>query len=194
MTARARMEMDAQQAPRDPKATWHFLRFALRRATPECIRNDQGATLVEMALSLSVLLAMLFGIIELSMALFAYNFASEAAREATRYAAVRGAPSCTVLATFPNCNLNPTTTGNPLQTYVQRLGYPFAQNMTVTANWYSPSGSPGNTWTTACTAATCNAVGNAVQVTVSYVYPLSIPFWQSTTINISSTSQMVISE
>jgi hypothetical protein len=30
-------------------------------------------------------------------------------------------------------------------------------------------------------------------VTVTYPFPLSIPFWRSTIVNISSTSQMVIS-
>lgn len=169
-------------------------RTFVRHRIARLLRQEEGATLVEMTVSLAVLLAMIFGVIEISMALYAYNFVSEAAREATRYAVVRGTGSCTVLSTFPDCNLNPTTSGNPLQTYVRGLGYPYASSMNVTAAWFSPSGAPGNTWTTSCAGATCNVPGNAVQVTVTYAFPISIPFWKNTNINVSSTSQMVISE
>jgi hypothetical protein len=60
------------------------------------------------------------------------------------------------------------------------------------------SGNPTTTWTTSCTGATdlngnaCNAPGNAVKVVVNYAFPLSIPYWRITVLNVSSTSQMVI--
>ncbi len=168
----------------------------IRRQPAQEVLAESGSTLVEVALSSAVLLSVIFGIMQVCMALYTYTFISEAAREATRYAVVRGASSCTVSPTFPNCNLNPTSAGNPLQSYITNLGYPGlnSTNLTVTASWWSPSGPPGNTWTTACTASTCNAVGNAVSVKVNYAFPLSIPFWKNATLNITSTSQMMISE
>jgi hypothetical protein len=156
--------------------------------------DEAGSSIVEMALTLSVLFMLVFGIIFMSMALYTYNCIGEAAREATRYAVIRGSGSCTVLSTFPNCNLNPTTSGTPLQDWVRGLGYPFAASLTVTPTWWSPSSTSAPTWTTACVAATCNAPGNMVKVVVSYDYPLAIPFWKNTTLSMASTSQMVISE
>ena len=55
------------------------------------------------------------------MALYAYNFVSEAAREATRYAVVRGPNSCLISFTLPACNLNPLTygMGTPVHSFNQ---------------------------------------------------------------------------
>jgi Flp pilus assembly protein TadG len=150
-----------------------------RRGVP----GDEGSALVEMAVVSSLLFSMLFGIIELSLALYTYNYVSDAAREGSRYAIVRGS-SCSVLT---NCNV----TSAQIQTYVQNLGYPGmnAANTTVTTTWLSPSAAPV-TWT-AC-GSTCNAPGDAVQVKVTYSFKLSIPFVPSSTLSLHSTSMMVI--
>jgi Flp pilus assembly protein TadG len=144
---------------------------------------DEGSSIVEMGMVSPLLLAMLFGIIELSLALYTYNYVSDAAREGSRYAIVRGS-SCSVLT---NCGV----TAAQIQTYVQNLGYPGlkAANTTVTTTWFSPSATPV-TWT-AC-GSTCNAPGDAVQVKVTYSFHLGIPFIPASTINLHSTSQMVI--
>ncbi|HLY42544.1 MAG TPA: TadE family protein [Terracidiphilus sp.] len=161
---------------------------------------EEANTVVEMAITTLVLFSLIFGIIEMCMCLYAYNFTAEAARQATRYAIVRGSLSCQVNASFKDCNLGPATAGNPLQTYVQGLGFPYASQMTVTPTWWSPSGSPGNTWTTACTTATdangnaCNQPGNAVKVVVTYAFPLAIPLVGVHSITLSSTSEMMVSE
>ncbi len=47
--------------------------------------------MVEFALSLTVLLTLLFGIIDIGRALYAYNWLYNGARQATRWAMVRGA-------------------------------------------------------------------------------------------------------
>jgi Flp pilus assembly protein TadG len=151
------------------------------------VSDEDGATMVEMALSLTVLLAMLFGIIEMSFTLYSYHYIADAAREGTRYAIVRGS-SCSVLT---NCN----ATAAQIQTYVEDLGYPginSTAHMTVTTTWWTPTAPPNPTWTQ-CTSGSCNVPGNAVQVNVTYASPLSIPYWKATTFNISSTSRMVIS-
>lgn len=170
----------------------HVMRLALR--------SQCGASLVEMALSIMLILVVLFGIIQVCFALYAYNCVSDAAREATRYAIVRGSFSCLISPTFPNCNIGPTTAGNPIQTYVRNLGFPMANSMNATATWWAASvDSNGHTtWTTPCTTKldgnnnSCNQPGNQVRVVVTYAFPLDVPFWQNSTLNLHSTSQMMI--
>ncbi len=173
--------------------------------------GEQGASLVETAISLAVYLSLFFGIMEFSLSLYAFNFVSDAAREATRWAAVRGSNSCVVSSTFPSCNLLPTAVtsttnaaNNPVLAYVNSLGYPGlnASNLSAAVTWWS-QGQDANghaTWTTQCTGATdalgnaCNQAGNAVNVVVTYRFPLSIPFWSGGVVSLSSTSQMMINE
>jgi Flp pilus assembly protein TadG len=159
------------------KKHWH------RFAKPECWREEQGATVVEMALSVMILLTVLFGLIEICLALYTYHYVSDAAREGTRYAIVHGA-ACTV------SGVSCTATSNQIQTYVQDLGYPGINpsNMTVTTTWSAyPAGR-------ACNAAGCNGPGDLATVMAQYNFLLSIPFIKATTLNLTSTSSMVISQ
>ncbi len=137
------------------------------------LSNEEGSTLVEFAISTSVLFMALFGIISLSLALYSYNFIAEAARDATRYAIVRGS-SCLGLS---DCGI----AQSGLNTYVQGLNYPGIDStqLSATASW-SPDNNPGST----------------VSVTVTYNFPMSIPFWvhSGSIIRMSSTSSMVISQ
>lgn len=55
------------------------------------LKGEQGSAMVEFALSLVVLLTLLFGIIDIGRALYAYNWLYNGARQATRWAMVRGA-------------------------------------------------------------------------------------------------------
>jgi len=52
---------------------------------------DRGNALVEFAVSVAVLLTLLFGIIDIGRALYAYDWLYNASRQATRWAMVRGA-------------------------------------------------------------------------------------------------------
>jgi Flp pilus assembly protein TadG len=147
------------------------------------LREERGAALVETALSLVVFLTVLIGLFQMTLMLYTYHFISDAAREATRYAIVRGS-NCVDL---PDCN----ATATQIQTYVQNLPYPIfnRSNMTVTTTWPTT----GN----ACTphiAPDCNNPGNLVKIVVTYPYSLNIPFWSGATLNISSTSEMYISQ
>jgi TadE-like protein len=175
-------------------------------------RSEEGSSLVEMALvSAFIFLPMLFGIIEVSYGVYVYGYVCESSRLATRYASVRGAESCTIAPSFTDCNLGPGGSTNsspgsgstPLQNYVQNLGYPGidTSKLTVTSTWYTenitnPTAGAYSTvdWNTSCTSGTCNNKGYAVRVVVSYPFPLNIPFWKNATINLSSTSQMMINE
>jgi Flp pilus assembly protein TadG len=148
--------------------------------------SEKGSTIIEMALGSIILFTMIIGAFEICLALYTYNFISEAAREGARYAIVRGS-GCTSVT---NCN----ATSAQIQTYVRSLAYggtASSANMTVTTIWLSASSTTPTTWTS-CGATQCNAPGNAVQVKVTYALPLMLPFRATNTWNMSSTSQMVI--
>ena len=139
------------------------------------LREEEGATLVEFALCSVVLFMSLFGIIGLCGALYSYNFVADAAQRATRYAIVRGSACSADLTGCP-------ATSAAVQTYVRNLGYPgiIPGNLTAAATWAGGSNAPGST----------------VSVTVTYTYPLNIPFWKhsGTILHMSSTSNMAISQ
>jgi Flp pilus assembly protein TadG len=158
------------------------IKLALRRG-----RGEEGASIAEFAVASTILLAIVFGIYEASSALYAYTYISDAAREATRYAIVRGS-ACTG---FTECSGTPVgATSAQISSYVKGLGYPGINSSNLNVN---------STWPTtgsACTpiSSPCNNPGNLVKVVVAYQYPLSIPFVPLSTINMSSTSEMVISQ
>jgi len=147
--------------------------------------DESGSAIVEFGVSAAVLLLVVFGIVQCAMALYVYNYVGDAARAGTRYAIVRGG-SCTGM---PDCDAQQSD----IQTYLRGIQYPGinSSNLNVTVTWYSASTSEPTTWT-AC-AGQCNAPGNAVQVQVSYAFPLNIPFWKNGAITMQSSSQMVIS-
>ena len=137
-------------------------------------RNEEGSALVAFALRSVVLFMMLFGLMASCTALYSYLFVAEAAREASRYAIVRGA-KCTGLSDCPNI------TSAQLNTYVKGLSYPGinAGNLSASAT-FTPDKNPGS----------------IVSVTVTYNMALNIPFWPKTgrALQLSSTSQMAISQ
>ncbi len=154
-------------------------------------QSERGMSVVETAVACAVLLAMLFGIFQMSPALYTYHYISEAAREGTRWAIVRGSTSCTNTPNLTDCG----ATAAQISSYVKGLDYPaiVPAKMTVTPSFLSASSTQPTTWS-ACTTGTCNAPGNLVKVQVQYSFPLGLPFISSTTLNLSSTSQLVIAQ
>jgi Flp pilus assembly protein TadG len=156
--------------------------------------DESGATLVELALCSVILFAFVFGILEMSLAIYGYHFISDAAREGTRYAIVRGwtAPSVGGTACASYTSGACTASSAQIQQYVKSKSFPgiVQADMTVTPSW---STYPGGV---ACTApsSTCNIPGNLVTVQVQYAYPISIPFMVTRTITMNSTAAMVISQ
>jgi Flp pilus assembly protein TadG len=153
--------------------------------------GESGAAILEMALSVGILLTFIFGIMEVCLAAYTYHFISEAAREATRYAIVRGSSfttDCTA-PTLATCTAQGGNNTGDIATYVQNFGFPGIDpnKMTVNSTWLTSAG-------TACGITDiCKAPGNQVQVTITYNFPLSVPFVPVNTWALTSTSQMVIS-
>lgn len=164
----------------------------------QAVIGDSGASLVEFAFSAAVLMGLLFGIMFACLALYTRHFVSEAALAGARWAMVRGSTSCTNTPNLTDCN----ATAAQIQTYVQGLSFPGikSQSLTVTPTWCPVSASPPATWGT-CTSSTANTPKNAVNVQVSYPFPLQIPIikantvtFSTNTLTFSSTAQLVISQ
>jgi Flp pilus assembly protein TadG len=151
------------------------------------LRREQGTAILEFAMVAMLLLTVVFGVMAIFFALYAYNVVSEAAREGTRFAIVRGS-NCTRVSTAKFPSACPASSSD-IQSYVQYRGYPGIDPnfMTVNTTW---SATPGTT----CATTACNDPGNQVQVNVIYQLPLVLPFLRSETISVSNTAQMVISQ
>lgn len=201
-------------------AGWSSLKAIARMAPKswcksifEKIGRQDGAALVETALSMVLVVTAMIGVIEMTMAFYTSNVIDLAAREASRWAAVRGQNSCQVLSTFPYCNYNvakygPSGTaytaggsGDPVEIFVEGLGYPGVGGMTASATWWTASQDTNGAtqWTTACTSSPdangqpCNGQGHMVTVTVTLAYPIQLPFIRNS-FTMTSTSSMVINE
>jgi Flp pilus assembly protein TadG len=145
-------------------------------------RKQYGSTMVETALMLSMLLVMMFGIVGFGHALYTYHFVSNAAREATRWASVRG-QTCTGLS--GGC----PASASDVQTYVSNvsgMGLDPAK-ITATTTWIAP---PNNL--AVCKTQPKNP-GCVVEVQVQYSYQFLLPLLPSG-FKMQSTSQMVISQ
>ncbi|MGO9062698.1 MAG: TadE/TadG family type IV pilus assembly protein [Candidatus Binataceae bacterium] len=98
-------------------------------------RKALGQAMVEFAIVASVALALIFGIIQAALALYAYSFVSYAARAGVRYAMVHG-----------NKSGSPAT-NSTVQTYVQGLAVALdTTSLTATTTW-NPDENPGSTVT-----------------------------------------------
>ncbi|MDR3776762.1 MAG: pilus assembly protein [Terracidiphilus sp.] len=154
------------------------MRLAVRR-----INSEDGQSTLETALSAIAVLTLFIGVMEMCLALYAYHYVSEAAREGTRYAMVRGSSCSGFTSACP-------AQASDVQSYVRALGFPgiVPVNVTVTTIWPDTGSS--------CTPSSlpCNNPGNLVQVTVQYSFPLSIPFVPSKILPLTSTSKMAISQ
>ena len=140
--------------------------------------------MVEFAASGTVLFLTIVGLLKMCLAIYTYHYISEAAREGTRYAMVRGS-SCSGFATA--C----PAVSSDVQTYLRSVTYPGITSSLVNASatWAAyPSG-------VSCTpSATCNNPGNQVTVKVTYAFPLSIPFMSNRTLNMTSTATNIIAQ
>lgn len=155
------------------------------------LRRQEGASLIEFAFSLGIFLAVTVGIMVLCMALFTYEYVDFAAREAVRWAAVRGS-DCSLSSSMPGCDAQQPD----ILAYVQGLNYPLIKpnSVQLTATWYQASTTVPINWSVC--SDTCNAPGNQVKITITYPFSIgiAIPFVGSFTPTVSSTSSMVISQ
>ncbi len=167
-------------------------RTSKRKIFRECAASERGDGLVEFAVVAVVLFTCIFGVIDCSRALYTYHFTSYAAREATRYAMVRGSTwgtsSCVTTATFV-CN---ATTAN-VAAYIQSIvptGINSGTALSVSATW--PGTELPGTAVTCITTNGNNSPGCPVIVQVSYSFNYFLPFLPTTTLILKSTSEAMI--
>lgn len=145
----------------------------------------RGSTLTEFAFVLPLLAMILFGMIDFGRALYSYHFVSYAAREASRWASVRGRQCSPVL---PGCPAGPLE----IQNYVAGIVPPGIDtspaSLVVTSVWMAPPENPAS-----CKGPTNNP-GCAVQVVITYNFKFLLPFLPQSTYQIHSTSEMIISQ
>lgn len=153
------------------------------------LRRERGATMVEFAFVLILLLTLVLGIMGFGHALYVYHFLSNTSREASRWAAVNGSTcsddgSCNGTGSMNNGPASATD----IQNYALGLvptGIDAAQ-LTVATSWPTVANGP------AVCAKTSNAPGCTVQVTLSYNFTFIFPLLPTATVPMSSTSEMVI--
>lgn len=147
-------------------------------------RSERGASLPETAIVISVLLALMFGIIDFGRAIYTYSFVAQLARQGARWAIVRGA-NCTAFATA--CPAQSGTTD--VEPFVQSLnvGALKTSNISASLAWTPPNSGVN------CSTIDSNQPGCIAVVTVSYPFSFMLPWVPNTTVTMSSTSQMVIS-
>jgi Flp pilus assembly protein TadG len=147
------------------------------------LRGEEGNEIVEFAFASFMFFMVLFGFIWLGFIFYMKNTTAEVAREATRWASVRGTDCTNPPITDGTC---PATKTN-LQTFAQS-SLPGAANMTVTPTWYDSTGTNKGT--------TNQGAGGSIQVLVTYKIPVTsyLPFLDSSgnPFTVSSTSQSVI--
>jgi Flp pilus assembly protein TadG len=143
------------------------------------LKGEDGNGLVEYALVFMVFISLLLGIVDFSRALYTYHFLSDAAREATRWAAVNGA-TCT---NDGSCAASASVAD--IRNFVANITPPGVDptKLDTDTSW------PG-------TGATCPGGGNnpgcPVQVTLSYPFTFVVPFISTTPLTLSSSSEMTI--
>jgi Flp pilus assembly protein TadG len=160
------------------------------RLTP-LVRNESGSELVEFALSAGIVLMFILGIVEASLLLYTEHFVTNAARDASRYAMVRGSswnPTACAAALSYSCV---ASNANVTQFVENSLpGGIDVTKLNVTTSWlgFTPANEPCDTVNGK------NSPSCAVKVTVSYKFNLFVPYIPLTTVVLSSTSIAAISE
>lgn len=169
------------------------------RSSVRCLREEQGQSLVETALSITVLMILIFAAVEAAWGAYSIHYLANAAHEATRYAIVRGgswASSCDGSGTAGSgygssmCQASPTDIAN----YVAKRDFP-GIGITASDVCVEYFSSLPSSATQACYGNTSpNAAGDIVQVTITYPVTIPLPFLANYTWHLVSTSQMVITQ
>lgn len=138
---------------------------------------QRGSSMVEFAIAALAMLMFVFGIMEFARLLYTYHTVATAARLGSRWAMVRGT-ACPA----PSCPASSSTVSTYVKTAVPLLD---TTQVTVSTAWAN---------TAVCSAASKEAPGCLVTVTVTYPFRFLVPIVSSSTISLTSASQMVISE
>jgi Flp pilus assembly protein TadG len=165
---------------------------------PSVLQEERGSSLVEYALVFLLLMTMILGMIDFSRAIYAYHFIANQARDATRYASVRGytcgAPAqggdntCTGLGFYSASGVPGPSSAPDIVDFVKNVPNGIdPSKLTTTVDWPIQAASP-----TVCTTISSNYPGCTVRVKVSYVFNFSSTFVSKTALTLTTTSEAII--
>jgi len=138
----------------------------------DAVANEDGQSLVEFAISISALMTFLCVLMEICIAFYTYGMISECAREATRWASVRGATCQTASST--SC----TATTTSVSTYATGLGYPNPGGGVLNATTTYPDGNENP--------------GSRVKVDIKYTFTIRLPLVPKNSLALETASEMYI--
>jgi Flp pilus assembly protein TadG len=177
------------------------IRPAMRSLRLRLAREERGSALVEFAMSVMLLMFLLFGVFQGMLAMYIYHYTAWAAQQGARFAIVRGytwsslgsTNSCGTSAP-PNFAMvyDCTATTTDIQNFVQSLGAINPKSLTIntTSSYVWPGLTPDGT-TAGCTQP--NSKGCLVKVTANYKFNF-VPYLPFTGLTMSATSEKVIQQ
>jgi Flp pilus assembly protein TadG len=130
------------------------------KCVSQCLRDESGSYILETAIALPIFLTMTFLFIGTSLVLFVYGNITYGAQAAVRYASVRSLTSQT-----------PCTIAQIQQSALSAMLTAGGGTITVLPTW-SPD----------------NNVGSAITVAVSVNYPVVLPFLDTNSFTLASSS------
>jgi Flp pilus assembly protein TadG len=123
-----------------------FVKSNSKRSSAKVKRSERGQSLVELAMSLTIIITLLAGAVDFSIAYFSFTAMQDAAQEGALYGSINPTDTVGIVSRVRNASTNPVD-----------LSDTNLVNVAVTF--------PGS----ACE-------GGSVVVDVSYDYPISMPF------------------
>jgi len=163
--------------------------------------QERGSALVEFAVTVPLLIFLLFAVLQGMFAMYIYHYTAYAAQQGARFAMVRGYTASQNIGTPCGTSAPPnftmvydcTAVSGDIQNYVQSLGAINPSNLTInTSNSYVWPGKNPDGTTTGCTTQS-NSKGCLVRVTANYTFDV-IPFLPFTALRMSATSEKVIAQ
>jgi Flp pilus assembly protein TadG len=143
-----------------------------RKIHMAAVQDQDGNSLIEFSATLGVMFTFVYVLMQICMALYTYGMISECAREATRWASVRGSTCKT--SGGSSCTATTTTVAN----YAKGLGFP-----NIGGSALNPVASYPDT---------NEAPGSRVKVTITYPYTVNLPFVPKQTLSLQVSSEMYI--
>jgi len=167
------------------------VRRANNSRAKDAARDEAGSALVEMALCIGLVLLVIFGIMECSLAVYTEHYVESAAASAARYASVRGSTYSGTSCASPTSSYCEAGSSD-IQNYVRANADPgiTAASLSVTASWPGTTGGTG-----ACdTTQGDDSPGCLVTVTVTYPFTFVLPAPWNRSMTFNAVRSMVISQ
>jgi Flp pilus assembly protein TadG len=159
------------------------------RKTDLVVKGEDGSSLVEFALTFSLLMMLVCGIMDCSRAVYIDHFLANAAREATRYAIVRGS-SWKGVSCANTISAGCTATGANVTAFARSIVSKGVDptKVIVTTTWPGTS----SVGLTCLLAGSSNSPGCMVVVKVAYSFSFILPFLPKNAFLLTSTSRVTI--